>query len=150
MRSPVREASRMKTRSPAIFPASGSSSFTRWTRRRSNDSATTAADLTRTFVNPSFTPASEMREKTLQVLLGVRGEGPFVRFRGEVEDLVLVLRHRRGGADGDLAAVDRVHADGRRERQRGAHRLVLRGGRWGCIGLCQVVFQLRRRRFLGQ
>src|SRR5437763_11225036 len=121
--------SRMKTRCPATFPAKGSSNFTRCRRRRSKGTVTTADHVTPRSVNPSFATASEMRERTLQVLLRVGGEGPFVRFRGEVEDLALVLRHRRGGADGDLAAVDRVHGDGRRERQRRAHCLVLRGGR---------------------
>src|SRR5437764_14100441 len=103
--------SRMKTRCSAILPARGSSSFTRCRRRRSNGSATTADEGMTMSVNPSFAKASEMRERTFEELLGVRREGLLVRFRGEVEDLVLVLRHRRGGADGDLAAVDRIHGD---------------------------------------
>src|SRR5438045_4035371 len=132
---PWREMSRMKTRSPPIFPAKGSSSFTRCRRRRSNCSVTTADQLTTNSVNPSFVMASEMRERTFEVLLRVRSEGSFVCLGRKIEDLVLVLHHRCRRADGDLAAVDRIHGDGRRERQRRAHRLILRGGGRRGVGL---------------
>jgi hypothetical protein len=56
--------------------------------------------------------ASQMREQPLGVLLRIGQERAFVVFVREVVELVLVFDGRDRGADGDFAAVDRVHGDG--------------------------------------
>src|SRR5437588_8598246 len=105
----------------------------------------------RTYREINFLPSnSQMREEPLRVLLGVGHERALVILVGEVVKLVFVFDGRDRGTDGDLAAIDRVHGDGRSEGKGGAQSFVLRGRRRWSVSLSEAGDGFDGRRFVRQ